>query len=59
MDRILITGGLGFIGSHVAARLAENNHEVFLLDNLSPQVHGALPRPPLQMLENEAISISR
>ncbi len=59
MDRILITGGLGFIGSHVAARLAESNHEVFLLDNLSPQVHGVLPRPPLQMLENEAIHILR
>ena len=31
---ILLTGGLGFIGSHVAASLLENGQEVLLLDNL-------------------------
>ncbi|MBQ7929146.1 MAG: NAD-dependent epimerase/dehydratase family protein [Methanobrevibacter sp.] len=31
---ILITGGLGFIGSHIANKLLENN-EVVILDNLS------------------------
>jgi dTDP-L-rhamnose 4-epimerase len=37
---ILITGGAGFIGSHVADDLINRGHEVRALDLLSPQVHG-------------------
>lgn len=59
MNKILITGGLGFIGSHVAAKLAGNGHEVSLMDNLSPQIHGVIPRPPLQILQNDKIRILR
>ncbi len=33
--RILLTGGAGFIGSHVADRLVELGHEVAVLDDLS------------------------
>jgi UDP-glucose 4-epimerase len=32
--RILITGGLGFIGSHIIVELIENNHSVVIIDNL-------------------------
>jgi dTDP-L-rhamnose 4-epimerase len=39
--RILITGGAGFIGSHLANRLAENGHRVRVIDALFEQVHGA------------------
>ncbi len=33
--RILITGGAGFIGSHLAEELLNKGHEVFILDDLS------------------------
>ena len=33
--RILVTGGAGFIGSHVAGNLTEQGHEVTVLDDLS------------------------
>jgi dTDP-L-rhamnose 4-epimerase len=39
-DTILITGGAGFIGSHLADELLRRGHRVRALDNLSPQVHG-------------------
>lgn len=33
--KILVTGGAGFIGSHIADRLIEDNHRVVVVDNLS------------------------
>jgi nucleoside-diphosphate-sugar epimerase len=33
--KALITGGAGFIGSHLAERLLDDGHEVIVLDNLS------------------------
>ena len=44
MKNILITGGAGFIGSHVALKLAGKGYEVTVLDNLSPQIHGEDPQ---------------
>jgi len=42
---VLITGGAGFIGSHLADRLLAEGHDVRALDNLDPQVHPAAERP--------------
>jgi len=33
--RVLVTGGAGFIGSHLAERFLDSGHEVLVLDNLS------------------------
>ena len=38
--RVLVTGGAGFIGSHVVDRLIVDGHTVVVLDSLEPQVHG-------------------
>ncbi|MBI1952016.1 MAG: NAD-dependent epimerase/dehydratase family protein [Acidobacteria bacterium] len=40
--RCLITGGAGFIGSHLVDRLLRDGHEVTILDNFAPRVHRAL-----------------
>lgn len=37
--KILVTGGAGFIGSHIVDGLIEKNYEVIILDNLEIQVH--------------------
>ena len=34
MEKVLITGGSGFIGSHVADKFIKNNYEVIVVDNL-------------------------
>ncbi len=44
--RILITGGAGFVGSHLADELLEKGYEVRALDSLVEQVHGPGERRP-------------
>src|ERR1700744_6412507 len=41
--KVLITGGAGFIGSSITLALDALGHEVTVLDNLTPQIHGANP----------------
>ena len=43
--RVLITGGAGFIGSHLADRLLAEGHDVRALDSLDAQVHPSGQRP--------------
>jgi dTDP-L-rhamnose 4-epimerase len=44
--KVLITGGAGFIGSHLADELLSAGYEVRVLDNLLAQVHGPMRRRP-------------
>ena len=44
--KVLVTGGAGFIGSHLIDGLLADGCEVRILDNLDPQVHGPERKPP-------------
>ncbi|HVL64272.1 MAG TPA: NAD-dependent epimerase/dehydratase family protein [Actinomycetota bacterium] len=44
-ERVLITGGAGFIGSHLARELLDHGYTVRALDDLNPQVHESGGRP--------------
>ena len=41
--QVLITGGAGFVGSHLADGLLRAGHKVRILDDLTPQVHQSGP----------------
>jgi dTDP-L-rhamnose 4-epimerase len=56
LKNILITGGAGFIGSHLADELLARGYRVRALDILSPQVHGTQTPPPYLDPDVEIIS---
>jgi len=46
IEKILVTGGAGFVGSHTADLLIEHGYHVTILDNLESQVHGETGKLP-------------
>jgi dTDP-L-rhamnose 4-epimerase len=57
--KILVTGGAGFIGSWLVESLIGARHEAIVLDNLSPQIHGALPLPDVPWLKTGQVEFIR
>jgi dTDP-L-rhamnose 4-epimerase len=51
---VLITGGAGFIGSHIADELVRRGHHPVLLDALLPQAHG-VAQPPDWCAQHEFV----
>jgi len=59
-QKVLITGGLGFIGLSLARTLVQRGIQVRLMDNLSPQIHGADQVPELgALLEEHRVEVMR
>jgi UDP-glucose 4-epimerase len=54
MDTVLITGGAGFIGSHVTDALVKNGMTIIVLDNLSTGNKGNInPSPAVTFIEGD------
>ena len=52
MGRYLVTGGVGFIGSHLVEHLLETGHEVTILDDTSSDHDDQIPRAAALILED-------
>jgi len=53
MVKILLTGGAGFIGSHLSIKMAQNGHEIVVVDNLDPYYSVALKNKNLELVKAE------
>ena len=57
MATILVTGGAGFIGSRLAARLIADGHQVILFDNFNNYYDPAIKRANVAALGDKAVLV--
>src|SRR5437660_11654176 len=57
MKRPLVTGGAGFIGSHVIDLLLASGYEIRVLDNLNAQVHGENAQRPAYLAKDAELIV--
>src|SRR5918997_6714891 len=55
--KVLITGGAGFVGSHLADELLEHGYRVRAVDNRAPQVHGHGAKRPDYLADDVELQI--
>ena len=57
--KVLVTGGAGFIGHHLVARLLEDGHDVRVLDNFSTGRRERLATADVELVEGDLRSYER
>jgi len=56
IEKVLVTGGAGFIGSHTTDLLIEHGYHVTTIDNIEPQVHGPERKLPDYINKNAILT---
>jgi len=57
--KILITGGVGFIGSNIAEEMKKMGYDVYIIDNFSPYYDVRIKEKTAGVLENKGVKIFR
>lgn len=57
MKRVLVTGGAGFLGSHICSRLVAQGHDVICVDNFftgtKQNIYGLLEKPNFEFIRHD------